>query len=80
MHILTIASRESALAMWQAEHIRDRLRVLHPACTVKNYQLIGNVVATGLCNCRACACVLMPIHSASPLRTPAPKPALLLCM
>jgi hydroxymethylbilane synthase len=27
---LTIASRESALAMWQAEHIRDRLRALHP--------------------------------------------------
>jgi hydroxymethylbilane synthase len=34
MHTLTIASRESALAMWQAEHIRDRLRALHPACTV----------------------------------------------
>lgn len=34
MTILTIASRESALAMWQAEHIRDRLRALHPACTV----------------------------------------------
>ena len=34
MHILTIASRESALAMWQAEHIRDRLRALHPGCTV----------------------------------------------
>jgi hydroxymethylbilane synthase len=34
MHTLTIASRESALAMWQAEHIRDRLRALHPDCTV----------------------------------------------
>ena len=34
MHILTIASRESALAMWQAEHIRDRLRALHPGCAV----------------------------------------------
>ncbi|MBS1146514.1 MAG: porphobilinogen deaminase [Proteobacteria bacterium] len=34
MHTLTIASRESALAMWQAEHIRDRLRALHPGCTV----------------------------------------------
>ncbi|OYW37230.1 MAG: hydroxymethylbilane synthase [Hydrogenophilales bacterium 12-61-10] len=34
MHTLTIASRESALAMWQAEHIRDRLRELHPGCTV----------------------------------------------
>lgn len=30
MQTLTIASRESALAMWQAEHIRDRLRVLYP--------------------------------------------------
>jgi hydroxymethylbilane synthase len=27
---LTIASRESALAMWQAEHIRDRLAQLYP--------------------------------------------------
>jgi len=27
---LVIASRESALAMWQAEHIRDRLRALYP--------------------------------------------------
>jgi hydroxymethylbilane synthase len=34
MQTLTIASRESALAMWQAEHIRDRLRALHPACAV----------------------------------------------
>ncbi|MDP2029565.1 MAG: hydroxymethylbilane synthase [Thiobacillus sp.] len=34
MHTLTIASRESALAMWQAEHIRDRLRALHPGCSV----------------------------------------------
>jgi len=31
MSTLTIASRESALAMWQAEHVRDRLRALHPA-------------------------------------------------
>lgn len=34
MNSLIIASRESALAMWQAEHIRDRLRSLHPACDV----------------------------------------------
>ncbi len=27
---LIIASRESALAMWQAEHIRDRLKALYP--------------------------------------------------
>jgi len=34
MQKLTIASRESALAMWQAEHIRDRLSALHPGCEV----------------------------------------------
>ncbi|MEQ1592371.1 MAG: hydroxymethylbilane synthase [Thiobacillaceae bacterium] len=34
MQILTIASRESALAMWQAEHIRDRLRALYPTTSV----------------------------------------------
>jgi hydroxymethylbilane synthase len=31
---LVIASRESALAMWQAEFIRDRLRVLYPETSV----------------------------------------------
>jgi hydroxymethylbilane synthase len=31
---LTIATRESALAMWQAEHVRARLAALHPASTV----------------------------------------------
>src|SRR5215831_62461 len=31
---LTIASRESALAMWQAEHIRARLAALYPSCEV----------------------------------------------
>lgn len=34
MHTLTIASRESALALWQANHIRDRLRTLYPAYQV----------------------------------------------
>lgn len=34
MQTLTIASRESALAMWQAEHIRDRLRARYPDCAV----------------------------------------------
>jgi len=32
---LVIASRESRLAMWQAEHVRDRLRELYPACEVE---------------------------------------------
>lgn len=32
---LTIASRESRLAMWQAEHVRDRLRQLYPACSIE---------------------------------------------
>ena len=31
---LTIASRESALAMWQAEHIQGRLRALYPQIEV----------------------------------------------
>jgi hydroxymethylbilane synthase len=31
---LVIASRESALALWQAEHIRDRLRALYPQTEV----------------------------------------------
>jgi hydroxymethylbilane synthase len=33
-HRLTIATRESQLARWQAEHIRDRLRTLYPALEV----------------------------------------------
>jgi hydroxymethylbilane synthase len=32
---LVIASRESRLAMWQAEHVRDKLRALYPACEVE---------------------------------------------
>jgi hydroxymethylbilane synthase len=31
---LVIASRESALAMWQAEHIRDRLQALYPQTSI----------------------------------------------
>jgi hydroxymethylbilane synthase len=31
---LIIASRESRLAMWQAEHVRDRLVALYPDCPV----------------------------------------------
>ena len=32
---LIIASRESRLAMWQAEHVRDRLVALYPQCSVE---------------------------------------------
>lgn len=32
---LVIASRESRLAMWQAEHVRDKLAALYPACTIE---------------------------------------------
>ena len=32
---LIIASRESRLAMWQAEHVRDRLVELYPQCRVE---------------------------------------------
>jgi hydroxymethylbilane synthase len=35
---LVIASRESALAMWQAKHIQARLQVLYPNCDV---QILG---------------------------------------
>lgn len=35
---LVIASRESRLAMWQAEHLRDCLKKLYPACDV---QILG---------------------------------------
>jgi hydroxymethylbilane synthase len=31
---LIIASRESRLAMWQAENVRDRLRELYPQCSI----------------------------------------------
>jgi hydroxymethylbilane synthase len=32
---LVIASRESRLAMWQAEHVRDRLVELYPDCSIE---------------------------------------------
>ncbi|QRX83187.1 hydroxymethylbilane synthase [Glaciimonas sp. PAMC28666] len=32
---LIIASRESRLAMWQAEHVRDRLLELYPDCVIE---------------------------------------------
>ncbi|HEX8013378.1 MAG TPA: hydroxymethylbilane synthase [Casimicrobiaceae bacterium] len=32
---LVIATRQSALALWQAEHVRDRLRALYPQCRVE---------------------------------------------
>jgi hydroxymethylbilane synthase len=31
---LVIASRESRLAMWQAEHVRNRLSILYPQCSI----------------------------------------------
>lgn len=31
---LVIASRESRLAMWQSEHVRDRLAALYPHCSI----------------------------------------------
>ncbi len=37
-HPLIIATRESALALWQAHHVRDRLMALHPGL---NVELLG---------------------------------------
>src|SRR5216110_2059557 len=32
---LVIATRQSALALWQAEHVRDRLCALYPSCRIE---------------------------------------------
>lgn len=32
---LVIASRESRLAMWQAEHVREKLSLLYPQCSIE---------------------------------------------
>ena len=32
---LVIASRESRLALWQSEHVRDQLKALYPSCNVE---------------------------------------------
>ena len=32
---IVIATRESRLALWQAEHVKARLQALYPACTVE---------------------------------------------
>ena len=32
---LVIATRQSVLALWQAEHVRERLRALYPSCRVE---------------------------------------------
>ena len=32
---IVIATRESRLALWQAEHVRDLLRELYPSCSVE---------------------------------------------
>jgi hydroxymethylbilane synthase len=36
---LVIATRASRLALWQAEHVRDRLRALYPGCDVSLLEL-----------------------------------------
>ncbi|MBB3190238.1 hydroxymethylbilane synthase [Halomonas cerina] len=35
IHTLRIATRKSQLAMWQAEHVRDRLMTIHPSLKVE---------------------------------------------
>lgn len=36
---LTIATRASRLALWQAEHVRTRLQALHPSCSIQLLEL-----------------------------------------
>ncbi|MGQ0501937.1 MAG: hydroxymethylbilane synthase [Panacagrimonas sp.] len=50
---LCIATRESPLALWQAEHVRERLRAAHPALdvallpmTTRGDQLLGTSLAS----------------------------------
>ena len=38
---LTIATRRSPLALWQARHVRDLLRAAHPALTVEMLELVS---------------------------------------
>ncbi|MEK6203713.1 MULTISPECIES: hydroxymethylbilane synthase [unclassified Psychrobacter] len=40
MHTLNIATRQSPLALWQAEHIRDRLLELYPEMTINLLKII----------------------------------------
>lgn len=51
--MLRIATRESPLALWQAEHVRDRLRAAHPGLdvtlvpmTTRGDQLLGAPLST----------------------------------
>ncbi len=43
---IVIASRASVLAMWQAEHVQQRLRVLYPGCdvTIKSMSTRGDEI------------------------------------
>jgi len=40
LHTLNIATRQSPLALWQAEHIRDRLLELYPELTINLLKII----------------------------------------
>ena len=43
---LTIASRESPLAMWQAEHIKKTITALYPniTITIKGFKTQGDIL------------------------------------
>ena len=43
---ITIASRESPLAMWQAEHIKTQLNLLYPDLTIqiKGFKTQGDII------------------------------------
>lgn len=44
MKTLKIATRQSPLALWQAEHIRARLEELHPDLTVELVKFVTQAI------------------------------------
>jgi porphobilinogen deaminase len=49
---LTIATRESALALWQAEHIQSRLAALYPATHVILLGMTTQAIASSISRLR----------------------------
>jgi hydroxymethylbilane synthase len=50
-HKLVIASRESRLAMWQAEHVRAALQQYYPSCDVSILGMTTGVIKFSIGPC-----------------------------